>query len=261
MSDPNAPVASMKALASARSPSLSDDVLHRKLTSHTALPASISAHLANLAQGVKTYKAGALIAVSGDPLDQATLMVEGLACRSRVLADGRRQILSLVVPGDIIDAHASLLDRRHDNIEALSACRIARTPQSQLAAVSLAYPLLGEALQREALIEGAISREWVANVGRRSTLEALAHLICEMALRMDAVGLVQKGAFPFELTQQDLADALGVTAIYLNRMLKRLRHTGMIAVRGRTLEVLEWDTLRRLADFNPGYLHLEQAAA
>ncbi|CAN5487426.1 hypothetical protein BH10PSE3_BH10PSE3_04060 [soil metagenome] len=114
---------------------------------------------------------------------------------------------------------------------------------------------------REALIEGAIGREWVINVGRRSTLEALAHLICELKLRMDAVGIGADETYPFALTQQDLADALGVTAIHLNRILKQLRASGAIDLKAKTLEVRDWSRLVALAHFSPGYLHLDRAAA
>lgn len=99
------------------------------------------------------------------------------------------------------------------------------------------------------------------NVGRRSTLEALAHLICELKLRMDAVGMGADGAYPFPLTQQDLADALGVTAIHLNRVFKMLRATGTIDLKAKVLQVREWPRLLTLAHFSPGYLHLDRSAA
>lgn len=233
----------------------------RKLASHTAISTAEITILQELVGAPVTFKSGAMIAASGDRLDQATLMLEGLACRSKILADGRRQILSLLLPGDVIDAHASLLGARDDNIEALTPCRIGRASQGALTAIGLSHPRLAEALLREALIEGAIWREWVINVGRRSTLEALAHLICELKLRMDTVGMAVDGAYPFPLTQQDLADALGVTAIHLNRVFRMLRASGTVDLKAKTLEIRDWPRLLALAHFSPGYLHLDRSAA
>jgi CRP-like cAMP-binding protein len=261
MPDVQEPIGRGAALPPVQSLGVVETAIGRKLSSHTEISTTDIALLLGLIHAPTTFKSGAMIAASGDRLDHATLMIEGLACRSKILADGRRQILSLLLPGDVIDAHASLLGERDDNIEALTTCRIGRASQSQLTVIGLAQPRLAEALLREALIEGAIWREWVINVGRRSTLEALAHLICELKLRMDTVGIGADGTYPFALTQQDLADALGVTAIHLNRMLKQLRATGTIDLKAKSLEIRDWPRLLAFAHFNPGYLHLDRAGA
>lgn len=261
MTDVQEPFGRRPALPPVQRTSAAETVIGRKLASHTEISPADIAVLEDLAGEPATFKPGAMIAASGDRVDQATLMIEGLACRSKILADGRRQILSLLLPGDVIDAHASLLGERDDNIEALTACRIGRASQGALTAIGLAHPRLAEALLREALIEGAIWREWVINVGRRSTLEALAHLICELKLRMDIVGIGAGGDYPFALTQEDMADALGVTAIHLNRVLKMLRATGTVDLQAKTLKIRDWPGLLALAHFSDGYLHRDRSAA
>jgi CRP-like cAMP-binding protein len=112
-------------------------VVARKLASHTAVYDDDAALLSDLIGAAASFRPGAMIAATGDRLDHATLMIEGLACRSKILADGRRQILSLLLPGDVIDAHASLLGERDDNIEALTPCWIGRIAQARLVAVGL----------------------------------------------------------------------------------------------------------------------------
>ncbi len=240
---------------------LDSDIVGRKLATHSVLSAIEIAALSALATQPAIFKTGAMVAVVGDRLDRATFMIGGLACRSKILADGRRQILSLLLPGDMVDAHASLLGHRDDNLEALTTCQVSHASQAELKAVGLTHPGLGEAMLRQALIEGAIGREWVINVGRRSTLEALAHLICEMKLRLDAVGLGVDDAYPFALTQEDMADALGVTSIHLNRVLKMLRSMGSISLQGKVLKICDWPRLLALANFSSSYLHLHRAAA
>ncbi|CAN5487287.1 hypothetical protein BH10PSE3_BH10PSE3_04050 [soil metagenome] len=143
MTDVQQPIGRAAAFAPAQRMGAGASVIGRKLASHTEISTADVALLLDLIHTPATFKTGAMIATSGDRLDQATLVIEGLACRSKILADGRRQILSLLLPGDVIDAHASLLGERDDNIEALTNCWIGRASQSQLTIVGLAHPRRG----------------------------------------------------------------------------------------------------------------------
>jgi CRP-like cAMP-binding protein len=235
--------------------------LQRKIELHTRLDDRERAAVATLLTRPQTIRAGAAVAVAGEPLDVATIVLSGMLCRSKMLPDGRRQILSLLLPGDVVDAHASVLRKRDDNLEAVCESAIAIVPQSRIHALEQDHPRLHEAFLREAFIEAAIAREWVLNVGQRNAIEALAHLVCELHVRMDGVGLTAQGRFPFPLKQQHLADALGLSTIHLNRVLGHLRASGQIGLERRSLSVADPPALRALAHFSPDYLHFDQTLA
>lgn len=232
-----------------------------KIGLHTELTPAEAAALAGVVTRPVAWPAGAVLAVAGDPLDTATVVLDGVAARAKHLPDGRRQILSLLLPGDIVDAHASVLRRRDDALEAVSAVTAAIVPQSRIHAVGAEHPRLHEAFLREAMIEASVAREWVLSLGRRTAPEALAHLICELCVRFDGVGLARDGRYPFPLKQQHLADCLGLSLIHLNRVVQQLRAGGLIRVERRTLTVPDPAALRALAHFRPDYLHFDTARA
>lgn len=235
------------------------DALAAKISLHTPLTDPERAALGGFVRRTQTVLPGVTLAAAGEPLDIATIVVDGMLARTKMLRDGRRQILSLLLPGDLVDAHASVLKTRDDNLEALSRSEVAIVPQSRVAEVGAQHPRLHEAFLREAFIEAAIVREWVLNVGQRNAMEALAHLFCELHYRMNAVGRVAKGAFAFPLRQQDLADALGVSAVHLNRVFLQLRETGLVTAGGKTLTIVDLSGLRQAAHFDSDYLHLDRA--
>ncbi|MDE2486457.1 MAG: Crp/Fnr family transcriptional regulator [Alphaproteobacteria bacterium] len=232
-----------------------------KIAAHTPLSDAESAALGALVTRIQIVPAGDTVAAAGEPLDVATIVLEGIVARSKLLPDGRRQILSFLLPGDLVDAFASVLRRRDDNLEAITAAKVAVVPQTRVAAVAAEFPRLHEAFLREAFIETSIAREWVLNVGQRTADESLAHLLCELSWRMETLGLARGGVVPFPFKQQQLADALGLSTIHLNRVLRNLRGSGLIHLEARALTVLDAEALRRMAHFNPEYLHLSREAA
>lgn len=237
------------------------DPVPAKIRLHTSLEPADVAALIELSHRPRMFAAQELVAAAGDPLDLATIVLEGMVCRTKLLPDGRRQILALLLPGDMVDLHASVLGRRDDNLEAVSPCRIGLVPQSRVLACAAARPALHEAFMREAMIEAAIAREWVLNLGRRSALEALAHLLCELKVRMDGVGLGGGDRYPFPLRQQHLADCLGLSLIHLNRSLGKLKALGCASIRTGEMRIEDWDALARLAHFRPDYLHFRASLA
>ena len=236
-------------------------VLERKIELHTPLGDRERDALKDLLIRTQAVRAGATVAAAGEPLDLATIVLSGMLCRSKMLRDGRRQILSLLLPGDAVDAHAAVLRKRDDSLEAVCDSEIAVVPQSRIETLGTDHAQLRHAFLREALIEAAVAREWVLNVGQRNANEALAHLICELHVRMDGVGLAPEGRFSFPLKQQHLADALGLSTIHLNRVLGQLRATGHITVEGRRLTVQDPPRLRALAHFSADYLHMARSLA
>lgn len=236
-------------------------IVARRLGLHSRLPPEACAELERLLGRPVKFEAGALIAEAGDNADLVTVIQTGVACRMNLLPDGRRQIHALMIPGDTADAEAPLLAVRPDNIEALTACAVWLTPKSRFASLLGAQSQLVEAFAREAAIAAQVAREWVVNIGRRSATERIAHLICELYSRSEAVGLVEDGGFLLPLTQQDIADAQGVSAVHVNRVLQELRARRLIRTERRWLIVLDLPKLQALAMFNPLYLHIEGRAA
>ncbi|WP_061933127.1 Crp/Fnr family transcriptional regulator [Aureimonas sp. AU22] len=185
------------------------------------------------------------------------LVLEGFACRYKILPDGRRQILSFFIPGDLCDLHSDVLHVMDHSIGAISPLRIAQIAPDEIDAVTTQLPRLRRAFWWNELVGEATTREWLTNIGQRTGTERVAHLLCETFVRMRAIGLVDgTGACPFPITQADLSDALGISIVHTNRMLQDLRAEGLIVLKGRTLQVDDLGALMRLANFDPSYLHL-----
>lgn len=238
----------------------STEIVARRLALHSRLDSTIGGDLERLLGRPIRFEAGALIAEFGDDADLVTVLQDGLACRMNLLPDGRRQIHALTVPGDAADAETPLLHRRSDNIQALTRCMVWRAPKSRFEALTGSRPRLAEAFAREAAIGAQVAREWVVNVGRRTALERIAHLICELYLRLDAVSRVEEDGFDQPLTQQDIADAQGISAVHVNRVLQELRGRGLIRTGRRRLTVLDLAQLQAVGLFDPLYLQLGSLA-
>jgi CRP-like cAMP-binding protein len=199
------------------------------------------------------------IVPEGGPADGVNLILEGIACRYKLLPDGRRQILAYMVPGDTCDLCAFVLGRMDHGIASLAPASVAVIPQERMAGLSATYPNIRRALWWAALVEEATTREWLVNVGQRTAYERLAHLLCEMFVRLRAVGLVEGDRCELPLTQAELADTLGLSTVHVNRTLQDLRRAGFITLRGKNLVVHDFPALARAAMFNPSYLDLGRA--
>lgn len=211
--------------------------------------------VAGLPAASRRFGAGDDLIVEGDSPSQCRVLASGQAFRHRTLPDGRRQIMSFHVPGDIFDVEGLLLAMDH-TVTALSSCEVAFIPHAALEALMLERPPILRALWRTNLVENAISREWMFGIGRRSARARIAHLFCEVFLRMRAAGLVEKNRCRFPATQTHLSDALGLSVVHTNRVLQELRGEGLIAFRGGELIVLDWAGLQAAGEFDAAYLHL-----
>lgn len=235
------------------------NALVRKLQGYVHLSDADQAWLVEALGPVRSIRSRTDIIDQGDDPLAVNVIIDGWACRYRQLADGRRQIVSLLLPGDPCDPHIFLLDRMDHAIGAITPIALAKIPGATLQALTARSPTLERAFQREALATAAIQREWTVSLGRRSALERVAHQFCELHARLTAVGLAEGSSCPMPLTQLDLADALGQTSVHINRTLQELRSTGLISLRGRHLTIHDRDGLAQLAHFDPAYLHFTEA--
>lgn len=191
-----------------------------------------------------------------DRQTKSHLLLEGWAGRYVTLADGRRQIVALHMPGDFVDLHSFPLQIMDHSVTTFTPCRIALAPHDRLRAVTARHPHLARLLWLSTLIDAAILRQWLVGSGKRSTLEQTAHLFCELFVRLQLTGRTDGQAFLFPLSQAELADCLGVSAVHANRVLQELRASAVLAWRGRHVEILDWGRLQTLAEFDPVYLNL-----
>lgn len=208
----------------------------------------------------RSYSAGAEILPEGEPSGDCRLVMDGQAFRHKTLPDGRRQIMCFHVPGDLVDLQRLFLSLDYA-VTALTACEIALVPRSALAAVMHAHPSVAQALWRLSLTEGAVFREWMVGMGRRTACARIAHLLCEVVVRLRATNLMQGNRCHFPATQTHLADSLGLSVVHTNRVLQVLRREGLVALHGRELVILDWPGLMAAGEFDPAYLHLGDRAA
>ena len=234
------------------------DLLFRKLRLRdAALDERERAALASAVSERIVVEAGVDLVRQDEISDRSMLLEDGWACRYGLLADGRRQILSIHVPGDFVDLQSFPLKRMDHTVATLSRCRIAVYPHENLRRISEELPHLTRMLWLMTLIDAAILRQWLLGLGQRSALERAAHLICEIHSRLDVVGEVEAGAFALPLTQAELGDALGITPVHANRVVATLRNRGFLHWRGGRAQILDLPGLRKLASFCPAYLALE----
>lgn len=177
-----------------------------------------------------------------------------MVCRYRTMHDGQRQIMSFHFPGDILDLSSLLLGKLDHGIGTLTPVEVAPIAHATLLGWIEQHPGLGRTLWRDTLVDAAVFREWVVNIGRRPALARTAHLLCELVTRLRAVGLEDQ-AFSLPVTAVELADSTGLSVVHVNRVLQELRAKRLVESRGGTLAVLDWDGLRRAAGFDPDYLH------
>lgn len=194
----------------------------------------------------------------GDRPAESSLLLEGFAARYKVLSNGRRQITSIHVLGDFVDLHSFLLKVMDHSVLALTPCRIATIPHAVLTKITEEYPHLTRLLWLNTLIDGAIHREWLTAMGRRTATAHMAHLICELFVRLDAVGQVHDDTIHLPITQAELGDTLGLSTVHVNRVLQELRKDGLIRWQGNALSVLDWDRLKTAAEFTPTYLNVQK---
>jgi CRP-like cAMP-binding protein len=196
----------------------------------------------------------------GDKPQHCCVMLSGFAFRHKVAGNGGRQILSIHMKGDVADLQNSLLGKADHNLQALNHVEAALIPVEAIQEIAFSRPAIGQAMWYETLVDASIFREWTLNVGRRDARTRAAHLLCECALRLEQAGLGQRSHYDLPMTQEQLADALGLTPVHTNRTLMGLAGEGLISRANRSVRIENWSALTRVGDFDPSYLHLTPEA-
>jgi CRP-like cAMP-binding protein len=191
----------------------------------------------------------------GDPVDRCCLLIDGFAARYKEAASGARQIVSFHLRGDLLDVEHLLLDTADHSVQMMSDATLAWIPKAELIRLAWERPAVGKALWRMCLIDASIFREWVLNVGRRNARTRIAHMICEFVARCEAAGLGTAQGFELPMTQQQIADATGMTTVHVNRTLRALDNDHALSRSGNLFRIHDWGQLCAIGDFDPAYLH------
>jgi CRP-like cAMP-binding protein len=231
----------------------------RKLRTRCDLDEADAAAILKLPHIERSHHASTYLVREGEPPRKHCIFLEsGFAFRQKITLHGARQIVSLHLPGDFLDLQNLFLTISDHNVQALTEIRVIGIDRNDLQNLVLARPNVGKALWIDALVDSSIYREWVTNVGRRSARARVAHILCEFGLRLEAAGLASEAGFELPLTQDQLADALGLTPVHVNRTLKSLAADGVVHRDRRYISFSDWDLVRTIGDFNALYLHLDQ---
>ena len=206
----------------------------------------------------KTMEPAGYIVREGEPPKMCALLLSGFAYRHKVTGDGQRQIISVHMPGEFLDLQNSFLEVADHNVQTLTRCDIAAVPVPALRELAANRPMVARAMWIDTLIDAAIFREWVVNVGRRDSISRIAHLLCEFALRLESAGLASERRYEMPMTQEQIADCTGLTPVHVNRVLKELGRLGLIDREKRSVAIVDWPQLQQIGDFNTRYLHLEE---
>jgi CRP-like cAMP-binding protein len=197
----------------------------------------------------------------GDKPTAIYVMLEGWACRYKYLDDGRRQIVGFFLPGDMCDLNVFILREMDHSIGALTNVSVAEIHRDAFETIMDAHPRVTQALWWDTLVTIAIQREWTVNLGQRNAGERIAHLLCELYIRMGCAGLARGGDCDFPLTQAELGDAAGLSTVHVNRTLQELRGASLIELSNRRLRILDFEALKRVGLFHANYLHLNHEGA
>jgi CRP-like cAMP-binding protein len=235
--------------------------LIRKLEQFTRLSADDQRLLARVtSEHVRRFGPREDIVCEGDEPGEIHLILSGWACRSKQLEDGRGAILAFLLPGDLCDPNSFLLGAMDHSVGALTSVTVAGIPRPLFEDLTLTRPRIAQALWGAALADAAIQREWTLNLSQRTAYERLCHLMCELFLRLRAIGLTQGPSCELPITQSKLAEATGLTLVHFNRMLQELRAANLVVLKSRILTILDLEALMSATLFNPNYLHLDRAA-
>jgi CRP-like cAMP-binding protein len=197
----------------------------------------------------------------GETVDHACLVGKGIVARFDQMRDGQRQIAAFYIAGDMCDLHSVVAPVAGWGMSAMTASTLLFVPHASLRELVVRYPAIALAFWRDSTADASILAKWVGNLGRQDARARLAHLLCEFGTRFERAELGTRTCFMLDLTQEQIADAQGLTAVHVNRTIQRLRGEGVITTLNRTVEVSDWKRLVDIADFDPTYLLLNEPTA
>jgi len=237
------------------------DILMRRLDSIGPTSSVEREALQMLTGQTRAFERGQDLVREGDKPEECMLVLSGFVCSYKVLPDSSKQIVSFHVPGDIPDLHSMFVEELDFSVAATTQSTVVVISHENLRRVLKSVPELVDLFWRDTLISAAVFRTWVMAAGRLTATEHLAHIFCELSARYQAVGLSDGNTYDFPVTQQELSDALGLTPVHVNRTLQELRGKDLIEMRSGKVNILDYDRLKALANFNPNYLHIRKPIA
>ena len=231
-------------------------LLVRKLELQSALDEDDRQAILSLPYTLRTLEPQSYTVREGDAPLYCAVLVSGFAYRQKLTGEGARQILALHIPGDALDFQNIFLDEADHSVQTLTRAEMAIVPRAEFQKLAHSRAGIAHAILVTILVEASVFREWVLNVGRRDSRTRLAHLLCEFAVRLEAQGLADEYGYELPMTQEQLADAVGLTPVHVNRTLKALEGEGLISRNRRNVSFPDWQRMRDVGDFNQRYLHL-----
>lgn len=230
----------------------------RKLRLWAPLDAADEQALLGLPHSIVSARKHQALITEGDAVSHCWVILSGYCVRYKIVGDGGRQILSIHMKGDLVDLQNALLGVADHGVQTLTDSTMAKIPIEAIRSLANLRPTINDALWYDTLVDGSIHREWVANVGRRDAHTRVAHLLCEFALKLEAVSPGEQLDYTLPMTQDQLADATGMTAVHANRVLKSLARDGLITrVTPKSISIGDWRRLAAAGDFDRAYLHLD----
>ncbi|QKC98274.1 Crp/Fnr family transcriptional regulator [Mesorhizobium sp. NZP2298] len=208
----------------------------------------------------KQLTPGQQIELEGAEPSRCCLVVEGLVRRYSIVSNGNLQTLSIHVPGDIPDLQGLHLRTMDHTLASIGRSKIAMIAHRDILEVLRKSPRLVNLFWRESLVDAAVARAWVKVLGGHDAFGRLAHLACELYVRMNVMGLVRDNSYPLPLTQVQLGETVGASVVHINRVLKKMRADRLLEHKGGRLIIINWERLSEAADFDPGYLNLRDYA-
>ena len=217
-------------------------------------PAEIEV-LAAATAGPHHYAAKHDLIREGDRPGPVFIVLEGWVCRYKILPNGSRQVLAYLMPGDSCDLHIGLLAEMDHSIQTITPATVAMVERDEMDKIFDRHRGVAKAMYLGQLIDEGTMRAWITSMGRRASIERVAHLMCELYLRARNVGLTLEPRFSLPLSQAMLADSLGMTPVHLNRVMKELRASGAMSLQRGSLVIEDPNRLIRIAGFDENYLH------
>ena len=236
-------------------------LLARKLDLHHRLSAEDKQAVLDLPHKIRKLEAQSYLLREGDRPDRCAVILTGYAIRHKLTGDGSRQILAINIPGDAVDFQNLFLAESDHNVQMLTRGVVAEVPRHAIEELVLNYQEVGRAILITTLVEASIFREWAVNIGQRDSRTRIAHLLCEFAYRLSSEHLEHDGIYELPMTQEQLADATGLTAVHVNRVLQALQREGLIERDRRMVRFPSWQRIQDVGDFNPRYLHTADLSA
>ena len=232
-----------------------------KLRRRTALSPEEERAIRSLVAETRRIGPDQILIRGGEDLNVSILLIDGWLARSKDLPGGERQVTQLHIAGDFADLHSFTLKRLDHDVSTLSDCIVGVVPHERLQEVTEQHPRLARLYWFSTNVDAAITRELALSLGQRSAISRMAHLFCELHLRLGAVGKARDDGFDFPLTQRELSECLGLTVVHVNRTIQELRRRGLVELENRQLKILDKRGLEGVADFDPSYLYLDRVEA